>query len=189
MLCQCAHPPLIGSLALTGPRSRHRQSHRDGRRRGPGAEQSKVFKSVGVEARSKVAQRAPAQATGRVTPRQRTGGHGARSAGATTTRKRSAGRVPTIGKRDKWPSHAVVVPCFSEPSIRRRCGQGHIRGRSTGSDVTSFNPAWWADQSGATAIEYGLIAGSISIVIFVVVNGSLGVTLNKKFVSINTSLK
>ena len=35
-----------------------------------------------MEARSKVAQRAPAQATGhRVTPRQRTGGHGARSAG------------------------------------------------------------------------------------------------------------
>ena len=52
-----------------------------------------------------------------------------------------------------------------------------------------FLSKFWADEFGATAIEYGLIAASISIVIVVVVNGSLGVTLNKKFVSINTSLK
>jgi len=52
-----------------------------------------------------------------------------------------------------------------------------------------FLSKFWADESGATAIEYGLIAASISIVIVVVVNGSLGVTLNKKFVSINASLK
>ena len=44
------------------------------------------------------------------------------------------------------------------------------------------------DQSGATAIEYGLIAAGISIVIVVVVNG-LGSNLNEKFTSINTSLK
>ena len=51
------------------------------------------------------------------------------------------------------------------------------------------NPAWWAHQSGATAIEYGLIAGSISIAIFVVIKDSLSVPLNKKFGPINTSLK
>ena len=45
-----------------------------------------------------------------------------------------------------------------------------------------------SDQSGATAIEYGLIAAGISIAIVAVVNG-LGSNLNTKFDSINTSLK
>ena len=45
-----------------------------------------------------------------------------------------------------------------------------------------------SDQSGATAIDYGLIAAGISIAIVAVVNG-LGTNLNTKFDSINTSLK
>jgi len=44
------------------------------------------------------------------------------------------------------------------------------------------------DQSGATAIEYGLIAAGISLAIIAVVNG-LGTTLNTKFTAINGSLK
>ena len=44
------------------------------------------------------------------------------------------------------------------------------------------------DQSGATAIEYGLIAAGISLAIIAVVNG-LGTNLNAKFSSINSSLK
>ena len=44
------------------------------------------------------------------------------------------------------------------------------------------------DNSGATAIEYGLIAAGISVAIIAVVNG-LGTNLNNKFTSINTSLK
>jgi pilus assembly protein Flp/PilA len=44
------------------------------------------------------------------------------------------------------------------------------------------------NESGATAIEYGLIAAGISLAIIAVVNG-LGTTLNTKFTSINTSLK
>jgi pilus assembly protein Flp/PilA len=44
------------------------------------------------------------------------------------------------------------------------------------------------DESGATAIEYGLIAAGISIAIIVAVNG-LGSKLNTKFSSINSSLK
>lgn len=44
------------------------------------------------------------------------------------------------------------------------------------------------DDSGATAIEYGLIAAGISLAIIAVVNG-LGTNLNTKFASINTSLK
>jgi pilus assembly protein Flp/PilA len=44
------------------------------------------------------------------------------------------------------------------------------------------------DESGATAIEYGLIAAGISLAIIAVING-LGVRLNTKFTSINSSLK
>jgi pilus assembly protein Flp/PilA len=44
------------------------------------------------------------------------------------------------------------------------------------------------DESGATAIEYGLIAAGISLVIIAAVNG-IGTKLNGKFSDINTSLK
>ena len=44
------------------------------------------------------------------------------------------------------------------------------------------------DESGATAIEYCLIAVGLSIVIITAVNG-IGSTLNSKFTSINSSLK
>jgi pilus assembly protein Flp/PilA len=45
-----------------------------------------------------------------------------------------------------------------------------------------------SDQSGATAIEYGLIAAGIALAIIAVVNG-LGSNLNDRFTSINNSLK
>jgi len=44
------------------------------------------------------------------------------------------------------------------------------------------------DESGATAIEYGLIAAGISLAIIAVING-LGTNLRTKFTSINSSLK
>jgi pilus assembly protein Flp/PilA len=44
-----------------------------------------------------------------------------------------------------------------------------------------------ADESGATAIEYGLIAAGISLAIIAVVNG-LGTSLKTKFTSISSSL-
>jgi pilus assembly protein Flp/PilA len=44
------------------------------------------------------------------------------------------------------------------------------------------------NESGATAIEYGLIAAGISVAIIAVVNG-LGTTLNAKFTSISSQLK
>jgi pilus assembly protein Flp/PilA len=45
-----------------------------------------------------------------------------------------------------------------------------------------------ADETGATAIEYGLIAAGIALAIITAVNG-LGTKLSSKFVSISTSLK
>jgi pilus assembly protein Flp/PilA len=44
------------------------------------------------------------------------------------------------------------------------------------------------DNSGATAIEYGLIAAGISIAIITVV-ASLGSSLNTTFTSVQTALK
>ena len=44
------------------------------------------------------------------------------------------------------------------------------------------------DESGATAIEYGLIAAGISLAIIAIIN-TLGGTLNTKFTAINSSLK
>jgi pilus assembly protein Flp/PilA len=45
-----------------------------------------------------------------------------------------------------------------------------------------------ADETAATAIEYGLIAAGIALAIIAVVNG-IGAKLNTKFSSINSSLK
>jgi pilus assembly protein Flp/PilA len=58
----------------------------------------------------------------------------------------------------------------------------------TGGSVKKIIAKFWADQSGATAIEYGLIAAGIALAIIAVVNG-LGSTLQAKFTAINTSLK
>jgi len=43
------------------------------------------------------------------------------------------------------------------------------------------------DESGATAIEYGLIAAGIALAIIVIV-GQLGETVNTKFTDVNTEL-
>jgi pilus assembly protein Flp/PilA len=43
------------------------------------------------------------------------------------------------------------------------------------------------NESGATAIEYGLIAAGIALAIIAIVNG-LGTQLNTQFTSISTSL-
>ena len=48
--------------------------------------------------------------------------------------------------------------------------------------------AFLNNESGATAIEYGLIAAGISVAIIAAVNG-LGTTLNATFQSVSTQLK
>ncbi len=57
-----------------------------------------------------------------------------------------------------------------------------------GGTVKNILAKFWADESAATAIEYGLIAAGISLAIIAAVNG-LGTTLNAKFSTINSSLK
>ena len=47
---------------------------------------------------------------------------------------------------------------------------------------------FWRDRSGATAIEYGLIAAGIALAIIAAVNG-IGPKLKTTFTTINTQLK
>jgi len=54
--------------------------------------------------------------------------------------------------------------------------------------MRSLLSSFLSDQSGATAIEYALVAMGISIVIVAAVNG-VGTSLNTRFDSISTSLK
>ena len=48
--------------------------------------------------------------------------------------------------------------------------------------------SFFKDETGATAIEYGLIAAGIAIAIITAVNG-VGTALSTKFDTISTSLK
>jgi len=55
-------------------------------------------------------------------------------------------------------------------------------------EMRSLLSSFLSAQSGATAIEYALVAMGISIVIVAAVNG-VGTSLNTRFDSISTSLK
>ena len=46
---------------------------------------------------------------------------------------------------------------------------------------------FWKNESGATAIEYGLIAAGIAVAIIAAVN-TLGVTLNNTFTGVNAAI-
>ncbi len=54
--------------------------------------------------------------------------------------------------------------------------------------MTQIFARFLKDQSGATAIEYGLIAAGISVAIIAVVQG-LGTSLNTTFTSVSNALK
>ena len=54
--------------------------------------------------------------------------------------------------------------------------------------MSKFATRFLKDESGATAIEYGLIAALISVVIVTALT-TIGTNLNTKFTSIGTTLK
>jgi pilus assembly protein Flp/PilA len=54
--------------------------------------------------------------------------------------------------------------------------------------IAKLTSDFWRDESGATAIEYALIAGSISIVIVVAVTG-IGSSLNDRFTAVGNAFK
>jgi pilus assembly protein Flp/PilA len=81
----------------------------------------------------------------------------------------------------------LEVECLSEgPAISpRSCAASYS---SAFSLMKNLVQKIWADETGATAIEYGLIAVGIALAIIAIVNG-IGGKLNTKFSSINSSLK
>ncbi len=54
--------------------------------------------------------------------------------------------------------------------------------------MSKFITRFLKDESGATAIEYGLIAALISVVIVTALT-TIGTNLNTKFTSVGTALK
>ena len=54
--------------------------------------------------------------------------------------------------------------------------------------MRSITQQFWKDDSGATAIEYGLIAAGISVAIIAVVNG-VGSKVSGTFSSIQSQMK
>jgi pilus assembly protein Flp/PilA len=91
------------------------------------------------------------------------------------------------------PEPSLPVPvqgCFLTLAYKKAgpCSQLlHMSGRTVPAMITLIRK-FWADETAATAIEYGLIAAGISLAIIAAVNG-IGAKLNTKFSSINTSLK
>jgi pilus assembly protein Flp/PilA len=63
-----------------------------------------------------------------------------------------------------------------------------VSSASPGVTMSKLFARFLKDESGATAIEYGLIAAGIALAIIAAVNG-IGTNLNEKFNSINSSLK
>jgi pilus assembly protein Flp/PilA len=66
----------------------------------------------------------------------------------------------------------------------------HGGGTPQGKEMVVRNLIWTflGNESGATAIEYGLIAAGIAVAIIAVVQG-LGTSLNSTFTSVSSSLK
>jgi pilus assembly protein Flp/PilA len=76
----------------------------------------------------------------------------------------------TVGRyKNDWASR----PSFMRPTTMRW--------------TTRLFTRFFRDDSGATAIEYGLIAAGISVVILLAVN-SVGTTLNTTFTNVKNSL-
>ena len=54
--------------------------------------------------------------------------------------------------------------------------------------MKKFLSSFWADESGATAIEYGLIAAGIAVTIITIVS-TIGTDLTAKFTAVDVGLK
>jgi pilus assembly protein Flp/PilA len=95
------------------------------------------------------------------------------------------------GLRHYWPLFSITV--FDESSIE---GVKAATTRATYKDIVSTEEPimttlvmrFLADDTGATAIEYGLIAAGIAVAIIATVQ-ALGTNLNTTFSTVSTSLK
>jgi pilus assembly protein Flp/PilA len=110
--------------------------------------------------------------------------------------------APPTNGRHAWPAKSGRYPqSYGPDSPNFRFSTAGSRGGTlrTAHHVTANQTGWriklkqkvqkfLSDESGATAIEYGLIAAGIALAIIAVVNG-LGTNLNAQFTAINGSLK
>jgi pilus assembly protein Flp/PilA len=114
---------------------------------------------------------------------------------------RKTGRTPLQRFRDKRDHIGGKFRPQLGPSVDAGCGTGKIseakavrgiyawlRAGRLRQSMNEFICDFLADETGATAIEDGLIAAGISLAMIAIVN-NLGITLKTKFTSINTSLK
>jgi len=69
---------------------------------------------------------------------------------------------------------------------RRRAAKVATKGKRL--MMSKYLTKFWKDESGATAIEYGLIAAGISIAIIAAVQAT-GTSLKTTFTSVSTALK
>ena len=76
---------------------------------------------------------------------------------------------------------------FPGRNCRGSLGSTNMKPRSEPA-MKSIIKSFFKDESGATAIEYGLIAAGISVAIIAAVNG-LGGKINSNFEAISNSLK
>ena len=76
---------------------------------------------------------------------------------------------------------------FPDRNCRGILGSRNMHFRSEPA-MKSIIKSFFKDESGATAIEYGLIAAGIAVAIITAVNG-LGTKLNTNFEAISNSLK
>jgi pilus assembly protein Flp/PilA len=95
----------------------------------------------------------------------------------------------------RLPSSSIIHRVLQHPGNQSAlgfpCGIGAGRTRAASRQefwMQRLFSKFLRDESGATAIEYCLIALGLSIVIIAVVN-SIGGTLNTKITSVNSSLK
>jgi len=79
-----------------------------------------------------------------------------------------------------------MIPDQPEKPVRGSRSDSHVWIKEL--PMTKLLKRFAKDESGATAIEYGLIAAGISVAIIAVVQG-LGTKLNTTFTSVQTALK
>jgi pilus assembly protein Flp/PilA len=87
--------------------------------------------------------------------------------------------------------YSIVTPAEASDLLVRNVGRSSVvdAGNPTRrASMTGLIRHFLSDERGATAIEYGLIAAGISVVIIVAVN-TIGTNLNSTFSSISSQLK
>jgi pilus assembly protein Flp/PilA len=89
--------------------------------------------------------------------------------------------------------HHSSITVFDESSIEgvKPATTGYVYNRTVSTEepiMTTLVLRFVADDTGATAIEYGLIAAGIAVAIIATVQG-LGTNLNSTFSSVSTAMK